>query len=267
MEGTNPTLLGLPAELRAQILELVTFHADTNGVISPTLIDHEKGLKSSNILIGDVRWELLQNGRPKRFEIDPGVNFWESPAKQAAKRKYKDRIWDSSPNVQNNHFCTLECLLQPPIAMVNKMLRREALPLFYSNNHFHLELSNFHVHSFESQGNCEMTKSPVQWYRAIGNENIKEIERLSLGGFIPTHRLNEFKHHGVLQTYLDPPCQHEGALFCPGRKVWVNLKGVEGGECLRVLEQVVAWCLPHVAELVGTKMGEETQYSALFVYV
>ena len=68
-----PTLLSLPAELRAHILELIVFHGETDGMISPARYKpvhhcgHWEHNRKNAILVaverGETRWE-------ERFSID-----------------------------------------------------------------------------------------------------------------------------------------------------------------------------------------------------
>lgn len=84
----------------------------------------------------------------------------------------------------------MECLVQPPVAFVNVQTRLEALPIFYSVNRFHFEMVIFRVKNEpplvaliytpsppDYQGRC-----PPDWWRAIGDTNLRSITQLSVAG-------------------------------------------------------------------------------------
>lgn len=51
--------------------------------------------------------------------------------------------WHASAAVQSRHDCGLDCLVQPPISRVSKLIRKESLASFYGVNHFHLEFHHW----------------------------------------------------------------------------------------------------------------------------
>ena len=185
----EPTLFGLPAELRTRILELVVFHNETNGIISPVCYVQTNCRKYRD---GFYRNAILVSAEQDgvRFEERVDCTAYGPPNKSCdtsrmsqqdlKEHKHMLGMWLNSANSKNSHFCKLECLLQPSVSMVNAQLRRESLFVFYGINQFHLEMDNFHLHTHE--GECTMAnKSPADWYRAIGDDNIRAIRRLSLG--------------------------------------------------------------------------------------
>lgn len=57
-------------------------------------------------------------------------------------------------------------------------MREEMLSVFYGIHTFHLEMSNFEVTDVEGLPN--RTWSPVKWWRAIEDTNLRRITRLSI---------------------------------------------------------------------------------------
>lgn len=66
---------------------------------------------------------------------------------------------------------------QPTISMVSKQLRAEALPIFYSSNHFLAELSN-----------PDDLATARNWLAAIGDGNVRHLRHLVLSGWTKVER-------------------------------------------------------------------------------
>jgi len=71
---------------------------------------------------------------------------------------------------------------------VNRQLRLEALHTFYTINRFHFELSNFDIlASPRSKGH----RLPPDWWRSIGDTNLRLIRPLSFAAFLFSARYSE----------------------------------------------------------------------------
>ena len=69
---------------------------------------------------------------------------------------------------------------KPALTRVCYQIREEALPALYSVNKFHLEMYNS---SFKNDPTVdEVLWSPVHWWRAIGDTNLRYIRELSIVG-------------------------------------------------------------------------------------
>lgn len=103
-----------------------------------------------------------------------------------------------SPNRASNHNCTLDCLIQPPIAFVNRRLRQLSLSMLYGSNTFHFELDNFEL----SKGPLarEVKRCPSDWFRAVGTANLAMVRYLTLVG-----RMHESrgKYGGMMVTFVN----------------------------------------------------------------
>ena len=73
-----------------------------------------------------------------------------------------------------NHACVQSEVSagQPALSYVNKQLRAETLPLFYSSNTFLAEVSDIY--------DLEIAK---QWLAAIGDSNVRHLRRVALCGW------------------------------------------------------------------------------------
>ena len=149
-------LLDLPGELRNQIYEFVLFHSENNGCIAPVLIHSQEHLARQ----GD-RCCVIVNGKRKRTQRIAIVRAMQellddevpelstlSAETRSSDGIGEDRIVEIvdpknglAPYVHEvyHHLCSLDCLMQPTITMVNRQIRSETLPLFYGMHDFHLE--------------------------------------------------------------------------------------------------------------------------------
>ncbi|KAK3711873.1 hypothetical protein LTR37_009391 [Vermiconidia calcicola] len=191
IEG-SASLLDLPGELRNHIYELALFHEQTNGVISPLQDRSTANLYRHNQPERGNAATRSQKDPPAssltiicghRFRVceDIVIEYVSSNAiSSQALERYEcnpDAVLDE---VASRHLCTLECLLQPPLTLVNRQLRGEALATFYAANEFHFEMSNFVVAT--SEGWRESVRSPVDWWRAVGDTNLRNIRNLTICG-------------------------------------------------------------------------------------
>jgi hypothetical protein len=63
---------------------------------------------------------------------------------------------------------------------VCREIGEEVLPVFHSANKFHLEKDNF---SFKNTPAAQQTlRSPIQWWRAMGDANLRSIRELKILG-------------------------------------------------------------------------------------
>lgn len=198
-EASRPTLLGLPPELRNRIWEMVVFHEPTGGVICPLQGAHGTvraghGVACSPYLYHDSM--VITSGarfKTSRFQLElpswfrpNSAQFQGSPAADVTMEELEE-LWKSSPIVISNHFCTVDCLVQPAITFVNRQVRKESLALFYHVNTFHLEISNFaHQrsvawHSLPCQ-DPKPQRAPFDWLRAIGDRNLDTISCFEIVG-------------------------------------------------------------------------------------
>lgn len=113
--------------------------------------------------------------------------------------RHQSGIWANSPNFRFNHYCTLDCLLQPSLTLVSRQVRAESLPFFYSGNKFHLEMSNF-VLATTTEKWRRIMRSPTDWWRAAGDTNLGHIRHLSL--FVPSS--STYHTFGVMIKYSRP---------------------------------------------------------------
>ena len=202
--AAKPNLLGLPGELRIRIYELVVFHEESGGVISPIKDEgtalrrpiprssHDHGLiidlhqiaASSMTLVSDDRFKIYENRPqlpdPEEMEFGPLVmRAWNLVAMIREQERFH-KVWNCSANALSGHLCTLDCLLQPAVTRLNRDIRKDALPIFYTVNKFHLEMENFVVATLH--GWRKGVRSPIDWWRAIGDINLQNIHRLDIVG-------------------------------------------------------------------------------------
>lgn len=182
-------VLGLPRELRDHIYELALFHHESDGIIAPLRDGPKRCLlqpRYEHTAIGGNKrpssMTLIANQRMEICSIK-GVLLLPEPSKvkeiDDQNRRLSD-IYCASANVESRHSCTLDCLLQPALTYINRQVREEVLPLFYSVNKFHFELCNF---TLAVHGRwCFRPRSPVDWWRAIGDSNLRNIRQLNVFG-------------------------------------------------------------------------------------
>ena len=144
---------------------------------------------------------VIVNNKPQ-IPGDPKTRFeWSS---QDAARAHAENlnafsrlqgVWEESANRRSDHLCTLDCLVQPPLTFVSRQVRTETLPIFYGVNKFHIEMSNFIV-AMTYQW-LSRTRSPADWWRAIGDSNLGNIDRLNVFGQCDC----DTREHGVMVKY------------------------------------------------------------------
>jgi hypothetical protein len=219
-EGGTPTLLDLPPELRNRIWELVVFHEPTGGVICPLQDTHGQVNATSHpesmAMIAGARFMIY--GRIPNFDCPRKyLHSAQASGGQAADLSIIElwRLWHKSPNLESKHFCNLNCLLQPPITHVNAQVRAESLPLFYSTNHFHFEMSNFALASklhvrIRGKRDPKDQRTPIDWFESIRNKNLNNIARLDIVG----QSLYDCEHNGILVKYDRDQSLAESAVTC-----------------------------------------------------
>lgn len=285
MERSNePTLLGLPAELRVRIFELVLYHRETGGVISPRpdFIDLDPGgnvaAATHMVLISGWRYQMHHSDTPDDLDesdawAQPGMRHDVRPNSRTLEQRVK--TWEESPNYATKHICNLDCLVQPSISLVNCQLRNESLPIFYGINHFHIELSN-NEHSRFCKS-CDLKRCPEDWWRAIGDRNLASLRHISLVG---QGRWTYDIHAGAVVTYhkqqgaqmewisgRDPEVLNESKQELrdeDGGRLREKLDTLaEEGPSVKTIESVVSWLEPNWARYLR---GAEIQVPGLLRY-
>jgi len=211
------TLLGLPPEVRVLIYDYALYHEETDGIISPlpdqweerslpmslatrdewsytsygqdrSLVTvHPKPINKLRVLIAGQRYRLKGFGvvdGPHFYDLDSPVTSTAggSPESSAQRLAWKGRREDLRENFEesaaarNGHDCCFACLAQPPLTRVCPLIRDEALASFYSVNHFHLEFSHWST----AQKDALPSRGPLDWWRAIGDTNLRCIKRMSM---------------------------------------------------------------------------------------
>lgn len=156
----------IPNEIRNEIYFLIAYHNDTGGIISPLGEKHQP-----EISIG-----LLDN---RRYPIKNQDSYYPMKFPALAPESLERQRFNETTNVTSKHFCTPNCLRPPHGASKTcRRMREEVLAVFYSVNVFHLEMSNFEVTDIE--GLPIRKWSPVQWWRAIGDTNLRRITSFNM---------------------------------------------------------------------------------------
>lgn len=208
-------LIALPAELRNRIYGFVLVHSENDGVIAPVcdLVDAE------SVTVIDGRSECVKSiwrgsiEAAVRLESDSKARGF-SISKEGQVGIYKI---GSTSRKNDAHICTLDCLRQPPVTMVSRQVRDETLPVFYDINRFHIETCNtqyklsaegdrlllkyttwveelmeeiepdddttamdFGIDQAEPANDVLPHRSPVTWWRNIGDTNLRLITHLTV---------------------------------------------------------------------------------------
>jgi hypothetical protein len=137
---TSSILLGPPAELRTIIFKLALFHQETGGIIAPAPDNTNRFVT----LVSCERF-LISGGQPEFRGFPRPLGTAQKALSLDELPDGQCRIWSGSVNARTGHLCTLYCLVQPPIALVNVQICLEALPIFYSVNRIHFEMVNFRL--------------------------------------------------------------------------------------------------------------------------
>jgi hypothetical protein len=155
----------LPTEIRNEIYTLVVYHRKTGGIISPL-----GGKRHPEINIA------LLDGR--RYPVRHRRRYYAENSMAPAEREELDRFKGTTNN-KSGHFCSHKCLRPPQgVSQACRQMREEVLGVFYSVNSFHFEMSNFEV--TDISGLSVPSWSPVKWWRAIQDTNLRRITTLSL---------------------------------------------------------------------------------------
>jgi hypothetical protein len=92
------------------------------------------------------------------------------------------------------HVCTVDCLIQPSLTRVNRQLRREGLSYFYGTNRFissfftcpstfYPDMSNSDAvfdQTFFTEHSLPLAQAMTQWWRSIGDTNLRMIRALDV---------------------------------------------------------------------------------------
>ena len=215
MAETSPlTLLSLPPELRNRIWEMAVYHEATDGVICPLQDVHgqlEAGTGTrgdvykyidSTVLLSGVRFKVSKREPQYPWQsLVPEMQYSNSPEVRTTDAMRE--IWDKSAVARHRHFCTLNCLLQPAITRTCRQIRAETLAMFYTVNAFHIEMDNFALVSRSTRPHVRATeqlwnlRSPIEWWRAVGNVNLRHICRFS----IAAQSFFAYEHNALVIDY------------------------------------------------------------------
>ena len=178
------TFFDLPSEIRNDIYLLVVYHHETGGIISP-LGSKYHPREISIGLLDHQRYPIKQRNR--YYAVNSNT-----PAEKLELEKFK-----MTTNFESHHFCTDKCLRpRSGISRTCRQLREEVLAVFYGSHTFHFEMSNFEI--TDPDGLPVRSWSPLRWWRAIGDTNLRRITSLSLS-CQPTSK--ELKEVTVMLTY------------------------------------------------------------------
>lgn len=216
---THPetSLLGLPAELRTYTYELVLLHTPSSGIIAPvsdrygehcSLNSRREDYCSEHSHSDITDCMTVISGQRARVSADERSEHYFRTEEELINPRFMMPIQSSvgmstslvgerlATRLPARHLCTLDCLAQPGLTVVSRRVREEALPAFYSVNSFHFEMSNFHIAG--GSGTCKKHgRSPMDWWRATGDTNLRCIRSLTLVG----HPLNSRMESGVVMKY------------------------------------------------------------------
>ncbi|KAK3697355.1 hypothetical protein LTR37_017500 [Vermiconidia calcicola] len=214
-EAAQPTgFFSLPSELRNTIYKLVFYHHQNGGHIAPRLRTHKTLIKpqfraivngcdsllwmvnmtasdtndwNTNLLEyeklrGGVR-DILEDQRTTQSHVH-GINITEylesggDPQAHMFERaeREEDGKW-SKCWYEIGHICSLGCLKQPTLTMVNRQLRDEGLSYFYGEHKFQLTFAG---------RNPDFERSLVSWWRHTGDTNLRYINDLDILAFTDT---------------------------------------------------------------------------------
>lgn len=130
------------------------------------------------LLVSDHRLYMRADCEP---DVPEGTSSVPGLTSQVIEtRQNLQRIWAESRNKASGHTCTLDCLVQPTIASVNRCLRGLSLPMFYGLNQFHFQLWGFELPTTAS--GRKLKRSPADWWRTVGNANIAQLRQFSITG-------------------------------------------------------------------------------------
>ena len=199
--------LHLPLELRNRIYELVLYRHANEGVIAPVYREIKRPrpkfkyefrtvIKGSDVLLQRYEYSSISDEEDSAehchaltcqeleqcyLQGHMMVKITEYFSTTASQEELIDMLdksstWELERRFNKPwffvHVCQPECLLQPALTRVNRQVRLESLPVFYSENDFYLELPQKLRHSG--------LPLPITWWRAIGNSRLKPIKSLSI---------------------------------------------------------------------------------------
>lgn len=210
--------LDLPPEVRLVIYEYTLYHYETEGIISPlpdqwysytlpvTRPHHRDDLKSKlRVMIGEHRYFLdglsVKSGccqiDSEYYERDPEDSSEVERFEKIGSLEAERERFDQSAAKRTGHDCSLDCLVQPPLTRVCRLFRCESLPVFYGKNHIHLELGNWRKPRL-----AQLPKrSPVDWWRAVGEMNLRLISTVSIA--VSHHSKHKTLFKGTPKPYHD----------------------------------------------------------------
>lgn len=190
----KPTLLTLPAELRDMIYATTLYHDENAGHIAPVHPDWKTSDSGR-----EHNFRTLINGESRtisffrQLDTSPyGQTDWNSRYEDFPELRYSDILTsncevnaymknigeDEDKKVPfSGHVCSPACLVQPALTRVSRQLRDEALPVFYRCNKVYFDASTF----FFSK---DILRMPVNWWRGIGNSNLRALRRLEITDLI-----------------------------------------------------------------------------------
>lgn len=195
MDSSGQNLLSaLPAELRNRIFELAVYHtAAPDGIISPVADNEElHNLAAEPPEEGDPTFKMIFE-----WQHPTGVNNIDLRPPEISHLMQVLRAQGTLLEYDHEFGCTLDCLVQPPLTRTNRQIREEALPIFYSN----------HTFIFDLQSNFCRQRAINDWWRAVGDTNLRSIRHMR---FTCPTRIN--KHSEFSFEYMRPSGQAEGRL-------------------------------------------------------
>ncbi|KAK3696774.1 hypothetical protein LTR37_017798 [Vermiconidia calcicola] len=233
-EAAQPfRFFSLPSELRNTVYKFAFYHHENNGYIAPRLRTAKTQIKPPFRAIVNGRDSLVEMASltaSNRDDRDPdvleyeklrsgvrdileyrettqqshfhGINITEylesggDPHAKIFKRteREEDGKW-SQCGYKIGHICSLACLKQPTLTMVNRQLRDEGLSYFYGTHKFQL--------TFPGR-NRKFERSLVSWWRHTGDTNLRYINHLDIIAF--SGRVLDHAVKGGLRLRKDSSC-------------------------------------------------------------
>lgn len=157
-------LLSLPPEIRNIIYHLVVYHVSRQGLIAPIPATLTSGTQYDPVP-KDTRARSLQILH-NHYRLDY-TNAYLNQHTPHGPRTH-NRTWTE---YACGHICTQACLLQPPLAKVNRQLRTEVLSYVYGANTFRF-IGGGVYNGLEAMF--------VKWVQGIGDANIRLVERIEI---------------------------------------------------------------------------------------
>ena len=224
----------------------------------------------SLIYAAGERFQLNNHTPSYHLPLPTPMNSAEQTEKMLEAKRYFRR-WEKTANRTSDHYCTLKCLLQPPITYVNRQVRAESLSLFYQINKIHFELDNFVLKGYHVRHNGMVI--PADWWRAIGDDNLRLVRQLNVFGQcfdICSHRVLMIKYRKSQETKVEMTQSHTSLAASEDQKLtdyqrefvrWFEYKQLEREVLLREVLRKVEMdgismeMLEHITALLEPALG------------